>query len=360
MLAFQPKNVLIIKPSSLGDIIHALPTLSALRAVFPYSRISWLVKSEWAELLEGHPDLSEVIPVDFRLRSWWKIIAMVREQAFDCVVDLQGLFRSGLLAKLSGSSVRVGFAQGREGSPWFYTHRVRLPNDGKQPWRLLDIHAVDRNLEIAKFFGASTEHPRFWLPRWQEDRAVIHQLFAGGEVEPQDRLIAIAPASKHTMKNWPLERFLEVAVSLAKQKDIKIVLIGSPAESQISQRFSKVLGPALINLIGKTRIRQLSLVFDKVQLCIANDSGPIHMAAACRVPVIACFGPTNPQATGPYGIGHVRMVSHTTACRPCGLRKCQNSYHLECLESISAEEVIGQAERMLAMTSPFPGRERLG
>ncbi len=350
MLAFQPKNFLIIKPSSLGDIIHALPTLSALRAVFPYSRISWLVKSEWAELLEGHPDLSEVIPVDFRLRSWWEIITTVRERAFDCVVDLQGLFRSGLIAKLSGAPVRVGFAQGREGSPWFYTHRVRLPNDGKQPWRLLDIHAVDRNLEVARFFGASTENPQFWLPRLEDDRVAINQLFAEGGVQPHDRLIAIAPTSRHTIKNWPLERFLEVAVSLAKEKNIKIVLIGSSHDHAIGQKFSQALGPVLVNLVGKTRIRQLSLVFDKVQLFIANDSGPIHVAAACRVPVIACFGPTNPQATGPYGIGHVSMVSHTTACRPCGLRKCQNPHYLECLESVSVEEVTNRAKNVLAIS----------
>lgn len=350
MLAFQPKNLLIIKPSSFGDIIHALPTLRALRVVFPYSRISWLVKSEWTELLKGHPDLSEVIPVNFRFCDWCEIITTVRERAFDCVVDLQGLFRSGLIAKLSGSPVRVGFARGREGSPWFYTHSVRLPNDGKQPWRLLDIHAVDRNLEIAKLFGASTENPQFWLPRWEEDRVAINQLFAEGGVQPHDRLVAIAPTSRHAIKNWPVERFLDVAVSLAKEKNIKIVLIGASNDHAIGQRFSRALSTALVNLVGKTRIRQLSLVFDKVRVFIANDSGPIHVAAACRVPVIACFGSTNPRATGPYGTGHVSLVSRTTVCHPCGLRKCKNSHYMECLESISVEEVVSQAKRILSIS----------
>ena len=350
MLTFQPKNLLIIKPSSFGDIIHALPTLRALRVVFPDSRISWLVKSEWAELLEGHPDLSEVIPANFRLCDWCEIITTVRERAFDCVVDLQGLFRSGLIARLSGAPVRVGFARGREGSPWFYTHSVRLPNDGKRPWRLLDIHAVDRNLEVARFFGASAESPQFWLPRLENDRVAINQLFAEGGVQPHDRLVAVAPTSRHAIKNWPAERFLEVAVSLAKEKNIKIVLIGSSNDHAIGQRFSQALGSALVDLVGKTRIRQLSFVFDKVRLFIANDSGPIHVAAACRVPVIACFGPTNPQATGPYGIGHVSVVSYATACRPCGLRKCQNLHYLECLESVSVDEVISHAKSVLAIS----------
>ena len=347
-MTVQPKNLLIIKPSSLGDIIHALPAVSALRRTFPHARISWLVKSEWAEILEGHPDLSEVISVDFRVRSWWEIISRVRARAFDCVVDLQGLLRSGLIAALSGASLRVGFARGREGSPWCYTHRVPLPGADDAPWRLLDIHAVDRNLEVAKFFGALTDPPQFWLPRWDEDRAVINQLFAEAGVEPHDRLIAMVPVSRRTVKNWPVERFVAVAASLVEQRNRKIVLLGSPRDHPIGRRFSDALGTALINLIGKTRIRQLSLVFDNVRLCLANDSGPIHVAAACRVPVIACFGPTNPKATGPYGTGHVSMVSRTTACRPCGLRTCRNPHHLECLESISVEDVVRQAERMLA------------
>ena len=348
MAMLQPKNLLIIKPSSFGDIIHALPVVSALRTVLPDARISWLVKSEWAELLEGHPDLHEVISVDFCVRSWRSLIATVRARAFDCVVDLQGLFRSGLIARLSGAPVRVGFAGGREGSPWLYTHRIRLPNDRNTHWRLLDMHAVDRNLAMAALFGASTDAPRFILPRLENDQAVINRLFAEAGVAPHDQLIAIAPTSRQTIKRWPVGRFVKAAAALAKHKNMKIVLLGSPDDRSIVRPFSMALGPALVNLVGKTRIRQLSLIFDRVRLLIANDSGPIHVAAACRVPVLACFGPTNPKATGPYGAGHVTMVSSTTACRPCGLRQCHNAYYLECLDSIAVEDVVGRAKRMLA------------
>lgn len=348
MVMIRPDNLLIIKPSSFGDILHALPTVSALRAVLPDAKISWLVKAEWAELLEGHPDLHEVIPVDFHVRSWWTIIATVRARAFDCVVDLQGLFRSALIARLSAAPVRVGFAAGREGSSWLYTHRIRLPSDGMATWRLQDMHAVDRNLEIAKWFGASVDMPRFVLPRLDHDRAAVNRLFAEAGVGRHDRLVAMAPISRQTMKCWPVGRFVEVAVALAKQKDIKIVLIGSSDDHAVAMRFSRALGPACINLVGKTRICQLSLVFERMALLIANDSGPIHVAAACRVPVLACFGPTNPNATGPYGAGHVTMVSATTACRPCGLRRCYNAHYLECLDSIAVGDVVRQAKHLLA------------
>ena len=348
MAMLQPKNLLIIKPSSFGDIIHALPVVGALRTVLPDAKISWLVKSEWAELLEGHPDLHEVISVDFCVRSWRSFIATVRARAFDCVVDLQGLFRSSLVARLSGAPVRVGFAGGREGSPWFYTHRIRLPNDSNTAWRLLDMRSVDRNLEAAKLFGASTDDPQFVLPRWDHDRAAINQLFADAGVSRHDRLIAMAPISRQAMRNWPVERFVEVAAALVKHKDVKIVLVGSPDNRPVVGPFSRALGPALVDLVGKTRIRQLSLVFDRVGLLIANDSGPIHMAAACRVPVLACFGPTNPNVNGPYGAGHMTMVSSATACRPCGLRQCHNAHYLECLDAITVGDVVGQAQRMLA------------
>ncbi len=348
MAMLRPHNLLLIKPGSAGDIIHALPVVGALRRVLPDTRMSWLVKSEWAELLDGHPELHEVLPVDFGIRSWRSIIGTVRARAFDCVVDLQGLFRSGMIARLSGAPVRVGFAGGREGSPWLYTHRVRLPDDGNAPWRLLDMHAVDRNLAVAAWFGAPTDAPRFVLPKLEHDRSAVDRLFEDAGVARNDRLIAVAPTSRQAMKRWPVGRFVEAAAELAKRQNVKIVLLGSPDDRSIVRPFAESLGPALVDLVGKTRIRQLGLVFDRVRLLIANDSGPVHVAAACRVPVLACFGPTNPNATGPYGAGHAVMVSSTASCRPCGSRQCHNAYYLECLDSIAVEEVVERAEQMLA------------
>ena len=350
MAMIQPNNLLIIKPSSFGDIVHALPVVGALRTVLPDARISWLVKSEWAELLEGHPDLHEIIPVDFGVRSWRSLVATVRARAFDCVLDLQGLLRSGLIARLSGAPIRVGFAGGREGSPWCYTHKVRLPNDDRVPWRLLNMSSVDRNLETVKCFGAATDAPRFVLPRLEHDRAAVTQLFTEAGVTRHDRLIAVAPISRQAMRNWPVGRFVAVAAALMKQQGVKIVLIGSPDDRSVVRDFSRALGPALVNLVGKTRIRQLSLVLDNVRLLIANDSGPIHVAAACRVPVLACFGPTDPNVNGPYGTGHEVLMSPTTACRPCGLRQCHNAHYLECLDSIAVEAVVDRAKHMLAST----------
>ena len=141
----EPNRILIIKTGSLGDIIHALPTLAALRSRFPKASITWLVKKEWAEILEGNPNLNEVLATNFAITQWVGLIRTLREKGFDLVVDLQGLFRSAFLAKISGAPMVVGFAQGREASPWFYSHRVNLPIPKGESWRRWNIHADDRN-----------------------------------------------------------------------------------------------------------------------------------------------------------------------------------------------------------------------
>lgn len=158
-----PERILVIKMSSLGDIVHALPAVAALRQRFPQSRLTWLVKSIWAPILEGNPDVDEIMPLKDSWKRWPEIIHMLRNGRFDLVVDFQGLFRSGIFAAITGASTRVGFARAREGATWFYTHEVPLPGDKSCPWRLLDMHAVERNLAITEFLGAECSIP-VYLP----------------------------------------------------------------------------------------------------------------------------------------------------------------------------------------------------
>ncbi len=348
MLNINPERILIIKPSSLGDIIHALPTLAALRARFPKAWIAWLIKEQWAEILDGHPHLDKVLAVNFDVTNWWGVIRTVRSKKFDLVVDLQGLLRSALIGKLSGAPVLVGFAQGREGSPWLYTQRVELPIPKGQTWRLWNMHAVDRNLAVAKFLGAEYDTPEFWLPREEDDRKAVNDLLKSRGVTQTDRLVAIAPLTRQAIKNWPLERFIQVAQALVKTDNVKVVLIGTE-DSNVSKQFKAELGSRLVNVMGATRVRQLSVIFDNVELLIANDSAPLHIAVACGIPILTIFGPTNPEATGPYGRGAgSHILTQTLPCRPCGERRCRNENPLECLTSISVEDVVGQAEGMLA------------
>ncbi len=347
MFSVEPSRILIIKPSSLGDIIHALPTLAALRSRFPDAWITWLVKKKWAEILDGNPNLDEVLSVNFDIMQWPSLICTLRRKSFDLVIDLQGLFRSAFLANLSGSSIVVGFAEGREGSPWFYSHRVPLSIPKGQSWRLWDTHAVDRNLFVAKYLGASWTVPEFWLPNHDHDRKTVCEWLHESGVKESDRLVAIAPITRQAIKNWPVERFIQVAQSLVKVDGVKVLLIGTK-DTEVSRLFERELGSRLVNFIGKTKVRQLSAVFDKVHLLISNDSAPLHIAAARGTPIVTIFGPTNPRATGPYGFQHgPNLLTYSLPCRPCGERVCRNAKPLECLTSISVQKVVSQAEEIL-------------
>ncbi|WP_447968240.1 glycosyltransferase family 9 protein [Nitrospira sp. M1] len=329
--------------------MHALPTLASLRQRYPLASITWLIKVEWAELLEGNPDVDEVIPVNFRLRYWPSLVRRVRQGQYDMVIDLQGLFRTGLLAGLSGASERIGFAEGREASPWFYTQRVELPLPIDRAWRLLDMHAVDRNLAIARYLGAETDAPTFWLPDIEADRRIVRQRLDEAGVKTGDRLIAIAPLSREDIKNWPLDRFVDLTENLVHWPNCKVVVLGSPAQQWIMEKFSSVTNGQCIDMVGKLRLRQLGSLLREMDVLIANDSAPIHLAVAVGVPVVGLYGPTHAGATGPYKTSvHRSLHTQTTlACRPCGQTICHHAKEKECLTMISVAEVMCAIESIL-------------
>ncbi|GJL67059.1 MAG: lipopolysaccharide heptosyltransferase I [Nitrospirales bacterium] len=342
-----PKRILILKPSSLGDIVHALPALASLRTCYPEASIAWLIKQEWAELLDGNPDVDEVIPVNFRVWSWPSLICRVRQGKYDMVIDLQGLFRTGFLAGLSGAAERVGFAAGREGSPWFYTQRVELSMPMDRSWRLLDMHAVDRNLAVVRHLGAEIRTPTFCLPDIETDRVTVRQRLDEAGVKPDDRLIAIAPLSREEIKNWPLDRYIELAVKLSRWPNCKIVVLGSPSQQWIMEKFSEMTNEKCLDMVGKLRLRQLGSLLRQTDLLIANDSAPIHLAVAVGVPVLGLYGPTHAGATGPYGGSRHRSLQTVLPCRPCGKTTCYHANTKECLTAISVDEVLSAAETLL-------------
>ena len=339
------RRLLVIKPSSLGDIVHALPAVAALRCWSPTATITWLVKPEWREILEGNPDIDEVITLPASRWSWLQTVRLLRSKRFDLVVDLQGLFRSGLIAWLTGAPLRVGFAAAREGSTLFYTHRVPLPV-AQAPWRLLDMHAVDRNLMVAAHLGADIRHVRFHLPSLASDEKEIEAWLQEAGVQQSDRLIAIAPVDRLGIRSWPLDRFVSVAATLSQLPNVRIVLIGAPTERWAVEKFWQPVGNKLLDLVGKTRIRQLGVLLRRMRLLIVNDSAPMHIAAAVGTPVLGLFGPSSPSHHGPLGDGHV-VLRTDIPCSPCGRSICINPNHLECLTSITVEDVVKKANEML-------------
>jgi len=337
------RHILMIKPSSLGDIVHAMPTCAAIRRAHPKARLTWLVKRQWAGLVERIEGVDRVWPVEPTLMGWLSQVPPLRVERFDLVVDLQGLFRSAAIGWLSGSPLLVGFANGREGSPWFYSRRVSVPQS--------EMHAVDRYLLVAKAVGAGesgTPEFRFRIP--QSDYDEVDRLLSRSGVTPGTNWVAMNVSARWPTKRWPAPSFAEVADRLQQEGYGAVVMIGGPDErADVAEVIARMKTPA-IDLAGATTVGLLPALLSKASLLITNDSGPMHIAAAAGTPVVALFGPTSAARTGPYGVGH-RVLATGISCRPCLSRTCKNPVQLECLTGISSEQVFAAAQDQLAVHS---------
>jgi heptosyltransferase I len=331
-----PQRILIIKPSSLGDVVHALPVLHLLRRRWPDAKISWLVAPYCSGLLEGHPDLDEVIIFDRRrFGTAWKnpsagldLISFkrdLRRRGFDCVIDLQGLFRSGWLAWQTRAPLRIGFANAREWAWMFYTQRI--------PIATMEQHAVDRYLKVATALGCPHEPPEFHFALTDGDRAATAAM--AGNAEPYAVLL---PGANWQTKRWDVEKFAALIEPLRQRFGLRSIVAGGPDVLDLARQIDGAL-----NLAGKTNLPQLVALLERASLVIANDSGPMHIAAALGTPLVTIFGPTNPIRTGPYDRPD-SVVRVDIPCSPCYSRVCS---HTSCLRWLGIEPILTAAAQQL-------------
>ncbi len=319
------KKILIIKPSSLGDIVHSLPVLDALFRCFAGSEIHWLVAKGLEGLLEGHPMITRLWVIH---KDEWKKISRfhstvaelrrlfrsLRAEGFDCAIDLQGLFRSGLIAKATGASLRIGFEEAKEGSTLFYTHTVA---GGR------DVHAVDRYLKVASYLGCDVSEVRFPFPPPAAG--------AGEGVPLSGEYCVMVPGARKPVNRWPARRFGELAARLP----LKTVVVGSRGDKVLADEVVRTAKGKAVSLAGKTDLRRLMSAIRNARFVVSNDTGPMHIAAAFGVPVFALFGPANPARTGPYGRGHT-VIRKEIPCSPCYKRSCRKPL---CMDMIKIDEV---------------------
>ncbi|HEX2974263.1 MAG TPA: lipopolysaccharide heptosyltransferase I [Tepidisphaeraceae bacterium] len=326
-----------MKPSSLGDIVHALPVFALLRRRFPEAHIAWLVAPYCAGLLKGLPGLDQIVLFDRRrLGTAWRspraLMELLRfhrdlrQQQFDLVIDLQGLFRSGWLAWQTRAAVRIGFANARELAWVFYTHRV--------PIDTMEQHAVERYLKIAAALGCETQPVEFRFPVSASDRDAVSALLPAHQ-----RIAVLMPGTNWITKRWPAEHFAALVQPLKDRFGLTSVVAGGKDAAVIAPQISGAL-----DLTNKTSIPQLISLLERADLVIANDSGPMHIAAALNRPLVTLFGPTNPVRTGPYARPDC-VVRANTDCAPCYRKQCP---HQRCLRQLDVETVLAAIQRQLA------------
>lgn len=328
-----PRRVLLIKPSALGDITHALPVLTALRRHYPAAHLTWLVNRAYEPLLAGHPDLDATLPFDRGVtkhgvadawREWLRLARLLRAGEYDLVLDLQGLLRSGLMTFATGAPRRVGLAGAREGSRWFYTDVVADP--GRQ-----GLHAVDRYWRIVEALGAGDQPKAFRLPiaadaaSWADDRL-------RGLPRPW---LALGPGARWLTKRWPPDHFAAVAQRFHDAFGGTVVFVGTADEADLSAAVGRLLRGAAIDLTGRTTIPQLAALLSRVDAMLANDTGPLHLAVALGRPVVSPYTCTRAALTGPYRqAGHV--VEARVWCAGSYRRTCPR---LECMAELTPDRL---------------------
>ncbi len=328
----EPQRIGLIKPSALGDIVHTLPVLTALRRRFPSAHITWVVNRSYEPLLQGHPHLDATLPFDRGAvrRGFWSgfrtftgFLGTLRRQRFDLVLDLQGLFRTGLMAAASGAKRRVGLGTAREGATWFYTDCVPVPD-------FHATHAVDRYRLVAEALGAcgpwDAQVPlRADACLWADD--VLLKL-------PRP-WIAVGPGSRWLTKRWPPEHFAELARRALERFGGSVILVGTPDEVPLSAEVRhRLVGPAL-DLTGKTSLAQLAALLARVEVMTANDTGPLHLAAALGRPVVAPYTCTKVARTGPYGPNGFAVES-AVWCQGSYLKRCPR---MECMAELTPDRL---------------------
>jgi lipopolysaccharide heptosyltransferase II len=335
LLTLDARRICLIKPSALGDIVQTLPLLPILRERFPLARISWVVASQFADLLVGHPYLDEVIPFHRKGGMWsfLRLLAQLNQQSFDLVFDLQGLLRTGVMTWATRAPVRVGLETAREGAN--LACHFSLPDTSRH------VPAHLRTWRVAQALGLGHHRPETILPISDEDRAWAARRLSG--LSPR-RLVIHAGAQWET-KRWPTGPFAFVAAKAFRAFTLSPVLVGTKGELDIVNNLEREIRkfvPAvrMANLAGETTLKQLAAVLEQADVVLSNDSGPMHMAAGLGRPVVAVFTCTSPVRSGPPGNQHA-LVSTQLPCAAGYYKRCPltGPYHMACKQELEAERV---------------------
>jgi lipopolysaccharide heptosyltransferase I len=326
---------LVVRLTALGDILHTVPAVAALRAAHANAKIDWVVERKWAPVLEGSPAINDVVPFD-RRSAWGAIecVQRLRGNRYSCAIDFQGLYKSSILAALSGAARRIGFDRAwarEEGAAMFYTERV-VP---------AGRHVAELNYSLAEQAGASRPRSPMYPLR----------IPAGGAASIRSRLlergisgeyIVVGPGGSWRAKCWPAERFGEFCREFETRTGVRVAVIYGPGEKRLAEEVAHWATPARTAVIGTT-IEELMGLLAHARCLVAADSGPLHLAAALGTPVVGLYGPTDPARNGPFVPGAV--IVHKAL--PDEISYKRRSDYSAAMLRITVEDVLAAADALL-------------
>ena len=350
------KKILVRGPNWLGDAVMCEPALRGLRSLFPDAHITLLVKPAVVELFAGHPALTRVLTYDTKgrhagLSGKWTLAGQLRRQGFDLAVLFQNAFEAAFLTFLAGVPRRYGYAT--DGRSLLLSDPVAAPD------RRTLVHQVRYYWDLLKPLGLTGDPPAPELVVFPEEEQAMAGRFAQGGLTATDVVVGINPGSTYgEAKRWLPERFAEVTERLCRTirespgQHVSVVIFGAKGEERLGQEIAARLSSRSLVLSGATTIRELMAAVKRCRVLLTNDTGPMHMAAAFQIPVVAIFGPTDWRTTSPFGNAHA-IVRQPVDCAPCLLRECPIDHR--CMTRVTVDQVYEAGLSSLSSLSGLSG-----
>ena len=341
-------RILVRAPNWIGDAVMAIPVVRGLQRSFPAARMTVLSRPGVPSIFAGLPGVDQFMTDDPAgvhrgVRGRLRLAAGVRREGFDLAVLLPNAFSPALVTALAGVPRRLGYRT--DGRSALLTHRVSPPL-GRPP-----VHQIDAYLNILTGAGLTFDGRDPAVVLSPAERRAARATLTGFGIDPAKPLVGVNPgAAFGGAKRWPADRFAAVCRSLNRETGARVLIFGGPSEKLLGDALADQCGDGAINLCGKTRLRDAIALIDQCDLFLTNDSGPMHLAAAVGVPLVAIFGPTNHRTTSPAGPLSRVVRTSDTPCAPCMKRECPIDHR--CMTAVSAEAVLAEARKLLGRRRP--------
>ncbi len=348
------KRILIIKQSSLGDIIHTLPVVHALKRCHPEAYVGWVAQKGFCSLLEQDPDVDEVIAVQISSTSdphagrgaYWQALRETvaalsdlrqrfKKNPYDLVLDLHASFRSSLIGLTNPGGQRVGFGDAREFNTLFQHHRI--PVHGP-------MHAVDKNLLFCDYLSCPVTSEDFRFHVDKNDHALVDAFLQKHGWTEGRRIVYVNPAARWITKYWTVENWAKLCDRLIREIGAVVVLASGGQDREYLLKIAGMMKEKPVVAAGSLTLNEAVALIQKSAVYVGLDSGPMHMAAMAGIPVAALFGPTNPELVKPYGTKHRIILNESLDCLGCRKRSCDNPL---CLHGISVDRVFQEVVDLL-------------
>jgi len=335
----KDKRILIVNVNWLGDVLFSTPFIRALRKANRGAYIACMVVPRCKEMLEGNPYLNELIVFDEKgehkgVFGKMRFVSLLRSKQFDEAYILHRSLTRTLITALSKIPVRVGFYNVKRG--FLLSHKVSVPKG--------TVHRAESYLSLAKYMGIEPDGKHFDFFIGDGDRVYVKELLRSEGIKENDFIVVMNPGGNWDKKRWPVENFSKLADELIKRYGVKLIITGTKKDSELAESIKKNVAGHVVTACGDTTLKQLGALFEKAYLVLTGDTGPLHIATSVKAKVIAIFGPTSKEVTGPFEDDSYIVLQKEVGCKiPCYILDCK---HVKCMKAITVNDVLKKIDEL--------------